>query len=130
MPEQPSPRTGPERRRAKRIPIQGVTVEVMKVGMTQRVPMTAANPNPNLALSLLDLSSGGLRILSWADLNVKERVIVKLAIAALTGRKFNCRGMVKWKKQVQMQEKPAYEMGIEYIDMPQEDRILLRELEK
>lgn len=122
-------RTGPERRRSKRISIVGVVAEVMKVGLTQRIATSASQPTPNIAIQLLDLSSGGMRILSWADLNIRERVIVKFSVGALS-RKFSCRGMIKWKKPVQVEEKALFELGIEYIDLPQEDRILLRQLEK
>jgi hypothetical protein len=132
MPDVPNPqRSGPERRRSKRIPVvPGIQLDVMKIGMTVRIPATAVQPNPNIALALLDLSSGGMRILSWADLNIKERVIVKFSIPQIISKKFNCRGMVKWKKPVQVQEKPCFELGIEYIDMPAEDKIRLRELER
>jgi len=127
MPE--NPRTGPERRRARRISIEGVQAEVMKVGLTNRIATSAIHPTPNIAIQLLDLSSGGMRILSWADMNVRERVIVKFSMSILS-RKFSCRGLVKWKKPVQVQDKSLFELGIEYIDLPQEDRILLRQMEK
>lgn len=130
MPENPVPkRSGPERRRSKRIPLEGVQVQVMKVGMTERIPSSTLQPTPNIAVQLLDLSGGGLKIVSWADMNYKERVIIHLQVGALN-RSFNCRGIVKWKKPFPANEKACFELGIEYIDMPSEDRILLRELEK
>jgi hypothetical protein len=126
MPTGPWPR---DRRRAKRIPIEAVQAEVTRVGMTSRIPQTAVAPNPNLVVRLVDLSSGGLKMLSWYTVKTKDRVSVHLAIPSVK-RSFHCHGVVKWCRDAELNGKPCFALGIEFLDLSGEDRVCLRELER
>ncbi len=125
-PQQPS---GRNRRRFDRVAIDGITLELLRVGFTSRLPVSAATPSPNLAITLLDLSGGGIRLHTWAPLSKGDRVVVKIRIPGIK-RELSARAVVKWAKPAQVDGKNVYEVGAEFVDLESADRLKLMELGK
>ncbi|HLG41774.1 MAG TPA: PilZ domain-containing protein [Planctomycetota bacterium] len=125
-PQQPS---GRNRRRFDRVAIDGITLELVRVGFTARLPVSAATPAPNLAMGLLDLSGGGVRLLTWAPLSKGDRVVVKIRIPGVK-RELSARAVIKWAKAAQVDGKNVFEVGAEFLDLETGDRLKLMELGK
>lgn len=121
-------RSGINRRRHYRVAPEGAKLEVFRVGMTARVRTSAASPTPNLATRLLDVSGGGVRLISWVPLNKRDKVRVKLKIPSWKNE-LTASAIVKWAKPVQEDNKEQYEVGAEFTDLSSEDRIRLHELQ-
>jgi len=125
-PQQPS---GRNRRRFDRVAIDGITLEIVRVGFTSRLPVSAATPAPNLAMGLLDLSGGGLRLLTWAPLNKGDRVVVKIRLPGVK-KELSARAVIKWAKAAQVEGKNVFEVGAEFVDLLSAVQLKLMELGK
>jgi hypothetical protein len=128
----PPPSPGPagrNRRRHERIVLDGITLEVIRVGLTSRLPVSAATPAPNLAISLLDLSSGGFRVTTWGALAKGDRVVVKIKFPG-GGKEISARAVVKRAAPVKLDGRDGFDVGCEFVDLDTNERIRLREMGK
>lgn len=120
-------RQGPNRRRYVRVLIEGVLLEVVRVGITRRLPVAVGGNPKNLALKMVDLSGGGFSMLTWAPLTKGDRLIVKLRVPSWNGE-IATPAVIKWTKENEHQGKKCFEAGAEFVDLPSRDRFRLMEL--
>lgn len=111
-----------EQRRAKRIK------EETKVTI-QLIPTDRLTPNKKISYHLTkDISSTGLRILANTFLPINSILKIDLSLTK-PPRLISAFGKVRWIKSRYADE--LFEMGIEFVDTPQENiRILKEHIEK
>ena len=102
---------GRERRRAKRVGVDGIHLKVVKLGVQ---PVNAVH-------KALDVSAGGARFLSSIYLTLKDRVVVHLVL----GHEFSCNGIVRRVIAVESDGRKLQEVGVEFINMTPELRTAL-----
>lgn len=122
----PSP-AGRNRRRYERLAVDGISLELVKVGLTTRLPSSPAMPTRNLAIALLDLSSGGFRFITWGALVKGDRVVARIKFPG-GAKELSARAVVKRSSPIKVDGRDAFEVGCEFVDLDDADRILLREM--
>lgn len=125
-PSSPGP-GGRNRRRYERLVVEGIQLELVKVGLTARLPSSPVMPVRNLAIALLDLSSGGFRVAASAGLLKGDRVVVRIKFPG-EGKDLSARAVVKRSSPIKLDGKDAFDVGCEFVDLDDEDRIRLREM--
>lgn len=105
---------------------ENVRFRAVRIGVTPEMRLRGLDPTENIAIALLDISEGGLRMVSAIPLEKKDRVRItfkdpgaKLEISASA--------VIRWVGKVRPGPETGYEVGAEFVDLRGEDRIRLRE---
>lgn len=111
----------PNRRKSDRVKVDVAEIECVPAGLLAGLGLAS-----NVAKSLLDLSESGARFVSKKPLEAGKRFRLRVRIPRI-GSALRMAAVVRWCRE---DKKDRYLIGVEFEDVPEESRVILRSLEK